>query len=841
MPANGVTSLNGVWDVKPYPSVYDIPSGFLSDAGGFTQIAVPSCLQYYGLDGFIYTNVRYPFPYDPPRVPRGNPAFLYRRAVDIRKDGQKKYIAFEGVDSCFYLYINGKFAGFSQISHRLSEFDITQYIIDGQNTVDVLVVKWCAGSYLEDQDKWRFTGIFRDVYLLSRPQGHITDYRITAALDGTVAFEYLSGNASATVSIGSQSKDIPAGGSAEFKISRLKLWTAQTPYLYDLTIQCAGEAIGEKVGIRTVGIDNGVFKINGVHTKLKGVNRHDFHPRKGAAVTADDIKADLALMKEYGINAVRTSHYPSAPMFYRLCDELGLYVMSEADVECHGITSQSGDYGWQQPSVIDMPDFAASVTERSLINVAENKNRACVIIWSLGNESGYGEAFIRAAKAVKAADPARLTHYEGAFCPGQNKDGAIDTSPLDTVSRMYPPLDWVRDTYINDPAETRPLVLCEYCHAMGNGPGDLGDYWRIIESSDRYIGGFIWEWKDHGVLNRPDIGGKPRYKYGGDFGDCPNDGDFCIDGLVGPLLEVKPGLINLKRLYEGTKAADKKITPPAVKLTADKVKIETAPRNAKVTCGGAEYTVDTTSGQLISAVIGGREKLAAPLTVSIARAPTGNDRNIKDEWIRRGVFDAQPVIIAFEPVKNDIKLTGKMLPVWRASCLDFRLSYSFFADGIEVELSYTVPDSVKTLPRAGLAFAVDKSHQNLEYYGKGAQETYIDTACLSDFNRYVTTVGKNFTDYIKPQECGSHYGSRYISLGGIQITAAAPFSFSALPYGYMDLMQATHNWKLPPSDATHISLDVAMRGIGSNSCGPALSPQYEIPRQAKNKFSIKFD
>ncbi|MCL2751301.1 MAG: hypothetical protein FWE62_00925 [Firmicutes bacterium] len=909
-PRGGVVSLNGVWDMRAYKSIYDVPEDFAlvdtknkphgrllepiaasgyplceeqsgASTGGTTikewcPIEVPSCVQYHGYDHFQYTNINYPFPYDPPYVPQENPAFHYRRTFTIKANDTpgKFYLNFDGVDSCFYLYINEKFAGFSQISHRTSEFDITGLVCFGENTVDVLVLKWCAGSYLEDQDKWRFTGIFRDVYLLARPEGHIVDYKVETAPDGTATFTYLSGGASATLALFGETQTCLPGESITFKTRNPRLWTAESPYLYGLEIECAGEMIDEKVGIRTVAVEDGVFKINGKHIKLKGVNRHDFHPGKGAAVSAADMRADLELMKAHSINAVRTSHYPSAPAFYRLCDELGLYVMSEADVECHGVF---GGYA-NAPALTDCEPFASSVLERNLCNVAAQKNRPSVIIWSLGNESGYGDIFPRAALEIKKIDGTRLVHYQGAFCGGQNPGGAKDNAVFDMVSHMYYPPEWIKDVYLKNESETRPFVLCEYSHAMGNGPGDLKEYWDVINSSDRLIGGFVWEWKDHGISDtflsglakRNDVfgvsdafraggsasGKVPAYQYGGDFGEVPHDGNFCIDGLVGPDLEIKPGLLNLKKIYGNEKTEDSAVQAPSVVLTPVGVQIRTNANAVKLSCGGANYTVDLFTGGLTSAIIGSTERLAAPLVPTITRAPTDNDRNVKHEWFARGIYDATPVIRDVKITKTGLNLTGKMLPVSKASCLEFTLGYAFFADGIEIDFTYKMPDSVKNLPRAGISFAVGREFSGFEYCGRGPCEVYADTADLSAFGRYQTTVEKNFTNYIKPQECGSHCGTKHVKLfpensaqagrkngratgGAVEISAAKPFSFSVLPYNEKILRKTAHNWELPPPDVVYVTLDAAMRGIGSNSCGPALNEKWEIPRKGGNTFRIR--
>ena len=364
-------SLNGTWKIRAYESVLDADKFWEDDPT--EEIPVPSCVQYYGYDRFQYVNDRYPFMYDPPRVPAHNPAYHFTRtfvADDAIAAGDRVYLLFEGVDSCFYLYINGRFVGFSQISHKVSEFDITDYVCEGENRVDVLVLKWCFGSYLEDQDKWRFTGIFRDVYLLFRPQYHMTDYKITTSLEkdhAVVTFEN-RGKVSALVRFEDTELPVEGGRSASFIVREPRLWSAEDPYLYDMDIVCMEEVIYERVGIRTVCVKNGIFLVNGKPVKLRGVNRHDFHPDRGAAVTEEDMLLSLTQMKKFNVNAVRTSHYPSSPLLYRMCDELGLYVMSESDVESHGShrSGKEGTYQQRLAMMAEDPTFRDQVCERSM-------------------------------------------------------------------------------------------------------------------------------------------------------------------------------------------------------------------------------------------------------------------------------------------------------------------------------------------------------------------------------------------------------------------------------------------------------------------------------------------
>ena len=543
------TSLNGAWGIREYKSFFDVPDDFYNKKSE-KNIPVPSCVQYHGYDIIQYTNVRYPFPYNPPYVSNMNPCYHYSRSFKVKK-AEKQILVFEGVDSCFYLYINKKFVGFSQISHRTSEFDITEFLTDGENRIDVLVLKWCAGSYLEDQDKWRFTGIFRDVYVLSRPKACVEDYKIETETDGEVRFTLIRG-CDCQVTVDGKTEKVAEGDTVVFKIANPELWSAEAPKLYPLTISTEKEVILEEIGLSVSEIKDGVFLFNGKPIKIRGVNRHDFSHDKGATVSLADMERDIRLMKSLGVNAVRTSHYPNAPVFTKLCDRYGLYVMSESDLESHGAGSRfskmnSSPLGTRAKvsHIAEMPLYHDAMIERQKCNVERDKNRTSVIIWSLGNEAGWGKNFYDAALWVKAHDR-RPVHYEGMTCAIEEVHGenAFFNVPLDMHSRMYSSVDDLKK-YVSDERETRPIVLCEYCHAMGNGPGDLKDYWELLGSSDRFMGGFIWEWADHGVLC-----GTDGYRYGGDFGEFLHDSNFCIDGIIGPDREIKTGTLEMKAIYQ---------------------------------------------------------------------------------------------------------------------------------------------------------------------------------------------------------------------------------------------------------------------------------------------------
>ncbi|MCR4793299.1 MAG: glycoside hydrolase family 2 [Lachnospiraceae bacterium] len=548
--------LNGEWDFSYYESIIDLPDDF-SDVPASGKLHVPSNWQLHGYDVPQYTNFNYPIPYDPPYVPDDNPVGVYGRNYEYKADGLRRILCFEGVDSCMYLYVNGKFAGFSQVAHHTSEFDITDMLSTGTNRITVAVPKWCDGTYLEDQDKFRLSGIFRDVYMLSRPEKRLEDYSIISEPDesfkngnfkmcfhGTdVRFRILDGDN--VLAEG----DAPDGTEVKGMIEGINLWSAESPYLYRLEIETGSEVIGEMIGFRKISLEDGILRLNGTHFIFLGSNRHDSYPDTGYYADKAKMRRDLMLMKQHNINSVRTSHYPNAPEFYKLCDELGLYVIDEADLEAHGCVTVYQDLKWTKPNgyggiaLIAMdPLFKNAILDRERLLVTRDKNRPSVIFWSLGNETGYGENLKAAAEMIGEMDPSRPVHYESTH--------HLDETPdvLDMVSEMYTSPDDIRK-YLEKEDENRPFILCEYCHAMGNGPGDLEDYYNTFVSDDRLMGGLVWEWSDHVVITGHTDDGKPMYGYGGDSGERHDDGNFCMDALCYPDRTPHTGLLELKQVY----------------------------------------------------------------------------------------------------------------------------------------------------------------------------------------------------------------------------------------------------------------------------------------------------
>ena len=627
--------LSGEWDFRYYRSIHELDAevraahashdpafwdnGFTADPSeGYTTIPVPSVWQNHGVDRHQYTNIRYPFPVDPPFVPEDNPCGVYLTSFDYVPDeaAPRTFLNFEGVDSCCYVWVNGTFVGYSQVSHTTTEFEVTEELEPGENTLAVLVLKWCDGSYLEDQDKFRMSGIFRDVYLLKRPERAIRDYFVHTAVtaDHTGAtvgidFDFYDGavvpvtamlrdadgnevaRAEAVPSDRPAVLDAPAAESvddptgteaafvprahAEFSIDRPELWNAEQPYLYTLVLEGSGETITQPLGVREIAVVSGVIQINGRPIKIHGVNRHDSDPVTGPTIGTRQILADLKLMKQHNVNGIRTSHYPNAPQYYDLYDRMGFYVVAEADNESHGMNldyqPDGGEnrLGWNK-RIANNPDWTPATVDRTRRAVERDKNHASIIFWSMGNECAYGVTFEAALAWTKGFDPSRLTHYESARYVNPN-DAPHDYSNLDTHSRMYPPVEQIEEYFApgddgaargdgghganghdgryGDGSGVKPYVLCEFCHAMGNGPGDLEEYFERIQRYPGLVGGYIWEWCDHAIDRGTTPDGRRIYAYGGDSGEYPHDGNFCMDGLVYPDRTPHTGLQEFKNVY----------------------------------------------------------------------------------------------------------------------------------------------------------------------------------------------------------------------------------------------------------------------------------------------------
>ena len=812
-------SLDGVWQIKQHAHVDDFDINEKLDEA----IPVPACVQMHGYDHIQYLNTRYPFPVMLPHLPYENPCWHYRRTFNLRKQtGERYYLNFEGVDSAFYLYINGKYKGYSQISHATSEFDITALAENGENTIDVLVLKWCISTYLECQDKFRFSGIYRNVYLLTRPEQHITDYKLETEIDGQngVLTVINESNVDICCKIADMEVVVIAGNRMKLCVDNIRPWTPENPCLYTLHLIANGELIEEKIGFREVSIDGSVFKINNVPVKLKGVNRHDFNCETAATVSLEDMAKDIHLMKELNVNAVRTSHYPNSPEFYLLCDMFGIYVMDEADVESHGACTRDGRYDtplWEEYAENDF--FTPGITDRHTALVERDKNRTSVIIWSLGNESSFGKSFFKGANYIKNRDTTRPVHYEGL----QNADPKYYyTELVDMVSMMYPSFDTIREKVLDNPQENRPFVMCEYTHAMGNSCGDIAEYWDMIYNNEQMMGAFVWEWADHGI--KTDAG----FLYGGDFEEPEHDGNFCADGLLTPDRKLKSNALEMMAVYGG-------------KTTSDMVEVD-VPKSAYKFSSAIAIEVDEHTGEITSIQADGNEILRTPVHFNITRY-TDNDRDLLGHWIDRcHLPSCKPHIFSCEKSENHYRFEG----VLAANCLmpaaEFTLEYTVAGNQLIMEIAYQLADYVENFPRFGIEFGVERAHCNFSYVGFGPMESYADKHTACDYGYYVSSAEENYDrKYIRPQESGSHYACTYLAVKELfRVTAEKPFSCSVNPFTTTQLCNALHSFELEENDFVNVCIDLAMRGVGSHSCGPMLPAKYEIPRKGKNTFTFTF-
>lgn len=955
-----LTLLNGEWKFKYYPNPYEVAENFWEEekANSFDTLPVPSVWQTNGYDQNQYTNIRYPFPYDPPYAPHENPCGAYVRTFywDPSPEAPKAYLNFEGVDSCFYVWINGKFVGYGQVSHSTNEFDVTDFVQAGENTIAVLVLKWCDGSYFEDQDKLRMSGIFRDVYLLNRPENCLRDFFVTTPLTDhytkatvKVSMDFLGNAVPVTYTLTDPTGAVVAQGISndselEIPVADPILWNAEYPNLYTLILKTEQEVILNRVGIREIAVKDAVVYLNGQKIKFRGTNRHDSDPVVGSAVDLPRMKKDLALMKQHNINAIRTSHYPNAPVFYELCDEYGFYVIDESDIETHGDVDVYiwGDKAYRTVLAND-PVYEEEMVDRVQRNVNRDKNRPCVVIWSMGNESFYGVNMEKALAWTKSFDPNRLTHYEGAM---HKVDGHTnDYSNLDLYSRMYASYEEVDDYFAKNP--DKPFVQCEYVHAMGNGPGDIEDYFELIDKYDGFVGGFVWEWCDHAIdLGRtPD--GKKMYGYGGDFGEYPHDSNFCMDGLVYPDRTPHTGLKELKNVqrpvravaFDGAKkqvtvqnkldftnlkdfleihytltqdgeviaagnlgtvdvaphdtavitldyptvdagkcylkldyiqTVERPFTGAGFELGFDQMEVPVAdPTNsvvkAALACEAAgtvtvtederyvivkgdafTYVYNKTIGAFDSMVFDQQTILTKPMEYNIWRAPTDNDRNVRNEWEKWGYhrMTTRGYETTVEQAANSVTLTTTVAlsSVYLPTIMNLTSAWTVQANGmVSVSIDAKKRElSADFLPRFGLRLFMPQEVDQTEYFGYGPGESYIDKRRASYLGKFTAPVSAHYEDYIKPQENGSHYYCDYVTLsgktGGLQVVSEVPFSFNVSEYTEEELTAKAHNYELNKCGDTVLCLDYRQSGVGSNSCGPRLREKYQLKER---EFTFK--
>ena len=956
-----VFSLDGEWAFRYFESfgqAVDPEEGLCFDEEEMGSIPVPSCWQNHGYGRHMYTNVRYPFPVDPPFVPDENPCGLYVRHFELEeKDPEARwFLNFEGVDSCFYLWVNGEFAGYSQVSHATSEFELTELLQEGDNTLAVLVLQWCDGSYLEDQDKLRMSGIFRDVYLIARPQAFLRDYFVKESFapdfsHAQVTVELMpEGKLDLTASLYAPDGTLVAAcehpkDSAVLEVPAPVLWNAEHPAQYTLVLETPDECIVQMVGLRKIEVVDGVVYLNGVNIKFRGVNRHDSDPVTGYTISREQALLDLALMKRHNVNAIRTSHYPNAPWFLQMCSEYGFYVIGEADMESHGMAMRTGLHSLENyADAADDPQFGEAILDRMQRSVIRDKNNAAVVIWSLGNESGWGENFEAAGRWAKEYDPSRLLHYENFLT--YHKARKPDFSMLDLYSRMYAPLDQVRDYFAgkdldeNLPDKKLPFIQCEYIHAMGNGPGDAEDYQQLIMEYDGFCGGFVWEWCDHAVYGGTTPDNRPIYRYGGDFGEFPHDGNFCMDGLVYPDRTPHTGLLEYKNVIRPIRArraegkadtfilhnyldftnAEDFLTvsyeisqdgevlyggdlelphlPPhgeaevvlpalpeggvctlllsyATKAAGDfctaghalgfdeivlhdepffldapaegPVELEETGDAVVLTGEKFRYVFNKHTGLFDSLVWQNRNYLEKPMGWNLYRAPTDNDQYIRHQWELAGYH--RPTVKVYGVQVSRLENGGacvtcqlSIAALTVSPFLRVEAQWAIDAQGrIDASLDCRRDGRFPWLPRFGVRLFLPRDFASVEYFGYGPYESYQDKHQASHLGVYAQAVDAMHEDYLKPQENSSHWGCRYVTLtdGAYSLTASSetPFSMNVSPYTQEELAEKKHNYELTKCGQTVFCLDYKMSGVGSNSCGPELLPQYRLEEE---EFAFRF-
>ena len=956
-----VFSLDGEWAFRYFESfgqAVDPEEGLCFDEEEMGSIPVPSCWQNHGYGRHMYTNVRYPFPVDPPYVPDENPCGLYVRHFELEEKDQEArwFLNFEGVDSCFYLWVNGEFAGYSQVSHATSEFELTELLQEGDNTLAVLVLQWCDGSYLEDQDKLRMSGIFRDVYLIARPQAFLRDYFVKESFapdfsHAQVTVELMpEGKLDLTASLYAPDGTLVAAcehpkDSAVLEVPAPVLWNAEHPAQYTLVLETPDECIVQMVGLRKIEVIDGVVYLNGVNIKFRGVNRHDSDPVTGYTISREQALLDLALMKRHNVNAIRTSHYPNAPWFLQMCSEYGFYVIGEADMESHGMAMRTGNHSNENyADAADDPQFGEAILDRMQRSVIRDKNNAAVVIWSLGNESGWGENFEAAGRWAKEYDPSRLLHYENFLT--YHKARKPDFSMLDLYSRMYAPLDQVRDYFAgkdldeNLPDKKLPFIQCEYIHAMGNGPGDAEDYQQLIMEYDGFCGGFVWEWCDHAVYGGTTPDNRPIYRYGGDFGEFPHDGNFCMDGLVYPDRTPHTGLLEYKNVIRPIRArraegkadtfilhnyldftnAEDFLTvsyeisqdgevlyggelelphlPPhgeaevvlpalpeggvctlllsyATKAAGDfctaghalgfdeivlhdepffldapaegPVELEETGDAVVLTGEKFRYVFNKHTGLFDSLVWQNRNYLEKPMGWNLYRAPTDNDQYIRHQWELAGYH--RPTVKVYGVQVSRLENGGacvtcqlSIAALTVSPFLRVEAQWAIDAQGrMDASLDCRRDGRFPWLPRFGVRLFLPRDFASVEYFGYGPYESYQDKHQASHLGVYAQAVDAMHEDYLKPQENSSHWGCRYVTLtdGAYSLTASSetPFSMNVSPYTQEELAEKKHNYELTKCGQTVFCLDYKMSGVGSNSCGPELLPQYRLEEE---EFAFRF-
>lgn len=885
-------SLDGSWQFALFDRPEAVGRGDLTgDASGWAPIEVPGNWTMQGFDRPQYTNVQMPFPGPPPRVPENNPTGVYRRTItipDVNEEGHRVILHVGGAETVLYVHLDGRPVGMAKDSRLASEFDLTPFRSAGvHHELALTVVRWSDATYLEDQDHWHHAGLHRRVFIETRPRPHIDDVRVLRAdVDGTLRVHIsidepaLARGSTIDLAIGDNvvSAAVRAehatrwdvnmalfearGATLELTVPDVDAWTHETPRLYDVTATLRderGAALDEvtaRVGFRRVEIVGHELLINGRAVLIKGVNRHDHDPRRGKAVTHDSIRRDIELMKEHGINAVRTSHYPNDPVLYDMCDELGVYVIDEANIESHAYMR----------ALSKNPIWAAAIIERVARMVQRDRNHPSIILWSLGNESGASAAHDAAAAWIRAEDPTRGVHYENGITDRLFAERAAGRSPrpsdiwreprndTDVIAPMYPAIaELVRWATGEPPA--RPLIMCEYAHAMGNSGGSLADYWDTIRAHDGLQGGFVWDWVDQAIL-KPIDDGREMWAYGGDFGDVPNDGEFCCNGLVAADRTPHPALLEYRAVIQPVRVAwhdggrvaritartdfvDLSFLKPRWQVTVDGVVVQRGDLEplALRPDRSADVRIDFAPADV-------RAGETAHLTLSFF------DRE-REVAFSQTELDHRPFAAAADDGSSaglpDVLLEPPQITLWRAPTDNERFGPFVHTDGpvahdvkhemrvrareggIEVEHEVVIPETLDDLPRVGVRLMLPSTAEEVEWFGDGPHESYNDRCASVRAGRWSTTIDEWRVPYVYPQGSGNRHRVRWLRIGGLRIDATSgPLDVTVSHVTDEDAHAARHLTDLVPRAETYVWLDVAHRGVGTGACGPDTLPQYRV-------------
>ena len=961
-----VTKLTGTWKfrytTKPEQLEQDCVSPATDDRD-WDDITVPGCFNMQGYDKPHYTNAQMPWDNLPPNVPAENPTGVYRRSFEFAPEwkNRRTLIHFDGVESVFWVYVNGREVGYAKDTRTATEFDISAFLKDGENQLTVIVVKWSDASFIEDQDHWWMAGIFRDVYLRSVPENTISDLFVLASLDDKYEngrlnlklHSYLTvpcknwkyrcrlydalGQPVFTAPVEVDTKGKPRSwypistdprrtkGETTIEVPAPEKWSAESPYLYTLTVELldpdgkVADATGLKVGFRNIEIKNRELLINGRPVLINGVNRHDHDDTHGKTVSVELMKRDLKLMKKFNFNAIRTSHYPNAPEFYDLCDEYGFYVIDEANLEHHAYYND----------LCANPQWAAAFVDRAVKMVERDKNHPCIYAWSLGNESGCGENHAAMAGWIRYFDPSRTLHYEGASHNGfYSKEDNKNLAITDYIAPMYASVDdcvaWVKNQ--KDP---RPYILCEYSHAMGNSNGNLKEYFEIFEKYHGLQGGFIWEWIDHGI-KQTDKNGTEYWAYGGDFGDTPNDSNFCADGMVWPDQTPHPAMFEYKKLAQplavsaiapeqgrfelfnknyfidlssleicwelkvnGKVIQGGTLPMPAVaprgrqelKLDFDQVSLNPGEicylrfsfrrqeatvwadaghevaweqfkmpfTGIKVSCLTDVETFELDKNSTFANILKLNNIIDCDSTVkaSVWRGPTDNDGlknriNLDDPsrvlnvWLKKGI-DKSKAALESSSFENGRLLVSQTVKCNEAAVNHKQVYSALSAGAILVENTFEVPPELSDLPRLGVVLNLPETFSQVEYFGLGPYENYIDRQAGVWFDQFKDCVDNMYVPYIMPQENGSRCRVSWTALrndegNGLLVIAPERMQFTVSRFSARQIYAAKHTNELKPEDRVYLYLDYAQRGLGTRSCGPDTMDKYKL-----NSGSFRFN